>query len=100
MSQTVELKRYSLTSENIATLAKSLRKSSSLTKNIERVKAIVDDVRQRGDAALVEYAKKFDNIEIEPSEFKVKANEITKAYSEVSDEEVRALKNLKKRVAK
>jgi len=100
MSQTVELKRYPLTSENIATLAKSLRKSSSLTKNIERVKAIVDDVRQRGDAALVEYAKKFDNIDIEPSEFRVKTNEIKRAYSKVSDEEVRALKNLKKRVAK
>ena len=100
MSQAVNLKRYPLTSENIATLAKSLRKSSSLTKNIERVKAIVDDVRQRGDAALVEYAKKFDNIDIEPSEFRVKTNEIKRAYSKVSDEEVRALKNLKKRVAK
>ncbi|HEY4673686.1 MAG TPA: histidinol dehydrogenase, partial [Nitrososphaerales archaeon] len=100
MSQTVELKRYSLTSENVSTLAKSLRKSSSLTRNIERVKAIVDDVRQRGDAALVEYAKKFDNIDIEPSEFRVKTNEIKRAYSKVSDEEVRALKNLKKRVAK
>ncbi|MCS4539003.1 MAG: histidinol dehydrogenase, partial [Thaumarchaeota archaeon] len=100
MSQAVNLKRYSLTSENVATLAKSLRKSSSLTKNIERVKAIVDDVRQRGDAALVEYAKKFDNIDIEPSEFRVKTNEIKRAYSKVSNEEVRALKNLKKRVAK
>ena len=100
MSQTIELKRYALTSKNIATLAKSLRKSSSLTKNIERVKAIVDDVRQRGDAALVEYAKKFDNIDIEPSEFRVKTNEIKRAYSKVSNEEVRALKNLKKRVAK
>jgi len=100
MSQAVELKRYSLTSDNITTLAKSLRKSSSLTKNIERVKAIVDDVRQRGDTALVEYAKKFDNIDIEPNEFRVEKSEIKRAYSKVSYGEVRALKNLKKRVAK
>ncbi len=100
MSQAVELKRYSLTADNITTLAKSLRKSSSLTKNIERVKAIVDDVRQRGDIALVEYAKKFDNIDIESNEFRVAKSDIKRAYSKVSYGEIRALKNLKKRVAK
>jgi len=57
-------------------------------------------VRQSGDTALVEYAKKFDGINIEPSEFRVRVDEVKRAYSKVSDEEVRALKNLKKRVAK
>jgi histidinol dehydrogenase len=100
MNQRTELKRYTLTSQNTATLAKSLRKSSSLNKNIERVKAIVDDVRHGGDIALVEYAKKFDNVYIEPNGLKVEADEIKKAYSKVSAAEVRALKNLEKRVAK
>lgn len=94
------LKRYSINSKNSATLAKSLRKTFSLTKNIERVKTIVNDVKQRGDIALVEYAKKFDGIDVKPSEFRVKESEIQKAYSKVSEVEIRALKNLKKRITR
>lgn len=92
------IKKYTLTKSNITSLTKSLRKSSSLTKNIEIVKEIVDDVKLRGDVALIEYAKKFDNIAIKPNELRVKDSEIKRAYSKVSKEEVRALKNLKSRV--
>lgn len=94
------IKRYTLTEENIATLTKSLRKSSLLTQNIDKVKAIVDGVRQKRDSALIEYAKKFDGINMGPEELRVKDSKIENAYSQVSKEEIRALKNLKSRIEK
>ena len=39
------------------------RNNSRLDSAIETVKPIIDDVRLRGDAALFEYAKKFDDLD-------------------------------------
>jgi histidinol dehydrogenase len=37
----------------------------------ERVRAIIDDVRLRGDDALVELTERFDRVQLKPSEFRV-----------------------------
>ena len=42
---------------------------------VARVAAIVDEVRRRGDAALVEFTKRFDGVELEPEELRVSDRE-------------------------
>ena len=39
---------------------------------MDQVTAIIDEVRARGDAALVEYAERFDILSLQPSELRVK----------------------------
>jgi len=41
-----------------------------------RVAAIVDEVRRRGDAALVEFTKRFDGVELQPEELRVPAADL------------------------
>ncbi|MCE9581734.1 MAG: histidinol dehydrogenase [Planctomycetes bacterium] len=54
------------------------------------VQRIVDDVRQRGDAALAAYTKQFDKVETES--FRVSAAAINSAESELDGTVVKALK--------
>ena len=49
----------------------------------EKVKAILEDVKQNGDSALKKYSKMFDNAEIETLE--VTEKEIEEAYNRVDD---------------
>ena len=49
----------------------------------ETVARIVDDIRERGDAALFEYTEKFDHISLTPDTVKVTEQEIEEAYREV-----------------
>jgi histidinol dehydrogenase len=41
---------------------------------------ILRDVAARGDPAVAEYTKKFDGVELEPSQFRIEANELSKAH--------------------
>jgi histidinol dehydrogenase len=52
----------------------------------DRVAAILAAVRDRGDAALVEFAKRFDNVDLQPSEMLVKASEIEQARCQLEPE--------------
>jgi histidinol dehydrogenase len=45
----------------------------------QRAKAIVDDVRQRGDLALTELTQRFDGVALAPSQFAVTADELEEA---------------------
>uniref|UniRef100_UPI003F4B2BDA histidinol dehydrogenase n=1 Tax=Brachyspira catarrhinii TaxID=2528966 RepID=UPI003F4B2BDA len=56
----------------------------------EKVKAILEDVKQNGDNALKKYAKMFDNAEIETLE--VTEKEIEEAYNRVDDKFKETLK--------
>lgn len=63
-----------------------------LTSNAESaVKAIIADVRERGDAALKEYAKKFDGFVGES--FAVTQTEIEEAVNSLAPEYIKTLKN-------
>lgn len=58
----------------------------------ERVaREVVDDVRLRGDAALVEYAAKWDRVTIPPDDLRVEPNVILKARNLVRPELLEAL---------
>jgi len=63
-----------------------------------RVKAIVEQVKDKGNNALVEFALKFDKAELTLRTLKVKSEEIKEAYNRASLEQVSALKFMKEKV--
>lgn len=58
----------------------------------EAVSAILADVRARGDAAVCDYAAKFDGARLQPAEFRVPLAELRNAAKRLPREEWRALK--------
>ena len=48
-----------------------------------RVREIVEEVRARGDEALIEYTRRFDGIELRKNEIRVSGREVREAYRKV-----------------
>lgn len=64
------------------------------------VKAIIDDVRTRGDAALADYSQKFDGLDFATTPMRVTSAEIDAAEASVSPEVLDALKLAASRIEK
>ncbi len=47
------------------------------------VKNILDNIKHRGDAAIIEYAKEFDSAHLEVTDFRISETEVSEAYSKV-----------------
>lgn len=62
------------------------------------VKGIVNDVRKRGDQALVEYTERFDRVKLGESELKVGWQELRRAYGEIPEALRSALKRSSERI--
>ena len=58
---------------------------------LDNTQAIVNDVRERGDAAVAEYTERFDGVSLKPSEFEIGPDEIQAAFDELSPELRKAL---------
>jgi histidinol dehydrogenase len=58
----------------------------------ETVRNILQDVRERGDSAVLEYTHRFDRHEMTLDELRVTADEIKQAYAQVKPEQIDALK--------
>lgn len=58
----------------------------------ETVRNILQDVRERGDSAVLEYTHRFDRHEIPLDELRVTAAEIKQAYTQVEQKQIDALK--------
>ena len=56
------------------------------------VTSIIDDVRARGDRALVDYAARFDKIEMGPSELRISEDQLRRFAERVDERIVRALR--------
>ena len=63
------------------------------------VKEIINSVRKRGDAALIEFTEKFDKTKLNPKDLRVTSEEIKAAYKAVSKEQVSALKLMKEKLS-
>ncbi|GIU70786.1 MAG: histidinol dehydrogenase [Candidatus Nitrosocaldaceae archaeon] len=74
----------------------SIRKNIIKEDHIMIVKEIIDNVRRYGDQALKDYAKRFDNIELD--ELRISKEEIDDAYNHVSKKEIKALEEMIRRV--
>ena len=59
---------------------------------LARVASIVDDVRVRGDEALIEYTRKFDSVEFEPSELRVSEDVLRESAAKVNNATLAALR--------
>ena len=64
----------------------------------QTVRGIVDEVRARGDEALVELSQKFDQIDLVELGIKVRPEEIDKAVSDTEPKIIEALKFAAKRI--
>jgi histidinol dehydrogenase len=64
----------------------------------EQVKTIIEEVKKRGDLALVDYTEKFDGVKLSTNRIKVDKEDAKKAYRTVSREQVSAIKFVKRRV--
>jgi histidinol dehydrogenase len=64
------------------------------------VHAIIDDVRARGDAALVDYSKRFDGIDLAATGIRVTDEEVDKAFAETDRKVIDALKFAAERIEK
>jgi histidinol dehydrogenase len=63
------------------------------------VKAIISQVKENGDKALIELTEKFDKAKLTTKTLKVKAEEIKEAYKKTSRKQVAALKFMQEKVS-
>ena len=59
---------------------------------MSRVTAIIDDVRLRGDEALIEYSAQFDNVKLEPSQLRISEDQLRESASHTDERVVEALR--------
>ncbi|WP_343560068.1 histidinol dehydrogenase [Kiloniella sp. b19] len=74
------------------------KRESSVDVN-EAVEAILTQVREQGDAALIELSKKFDRIDLTPQTLRITAEEIDRAVAECREEDLAALRLAAERIA-
>jgi len=86
-----------ITIRNIDSTLESLRPKPNKELK-QRVLSIISNVQSRGDDALREYERKFSKVNLRS--FKVSKAEIKTAYSQVSQEEIKAIKIAKNRLEK
>ncbi len=65
---------------------------------MQKVKEIVKDVKENGDDAIAKYCKKFDNVDLKPSEFKVSEEEIKDAYNNIDKNLLKAIKRANRNI--
>ncbi len=66
---------------------------------VERsVQAILKGVKAKGDEAVIEYTKRFDGMDLSPSQLRVSRKEIEEAYEKVPMEDLDALKLAAERI--
>ena len=77
------MKITKVTEDAVATLLDDLLKRSpnNYTGYADKVQAIIDDVRERGDEALFEMTKRFDGAELNADNIRVTQAEIDEAYT-------------------
>ena len=65
----------------------------------DEVKAIICQVKENGDYALIELAEKFDKAKLTHKTLKVRSEEIKEAYTKATHDQVSALKFMKEKVS-
>ncbi|MEM0337608.1 MAG: histidinol dehydrogenase [Candidatus Caldarchaeum sp.] len=92
---------YRVNANNVAEVAAeivSVRKS--FDHYVEVVRRVVEDVRARGDEALIEYVKKFDSPAIDMERLRVPVEKLADAYARLDDATKKALKKSSENIAR
>lgn len=58
----------------------------------EKVKKIIEDVRENGDDAIIKYTKEFDKVKLIPKQLKVADREVNVAYQDIDPKFISSLK--------
>ena len=78
-------------------VASGLRTKTAISEeDVSKVRAIMNDVMNNGDKALIDYTLNFDGVKLDS--IRVSGKEIENAYKVVSKEQIRALKEVKRRL--
>jgi len=78
---------------NSKELLKLYNRGFDIKKSVrEKVSNIIEDVRLRGDDALIKYTKRFDNVKMKTRQLKVTAGEINGAYQDMDPSLVSSFK--------
>lgn len=78
------MKKINLKNKNYESEIKKLTERPAFPDEIsESVKNILNEIKLKGDNAVIEYAKKFDNVDIVPEEFRLSNEEILYSISSV-----------------
>ena len=86
----IRILRHDEVGELVARLAmRSVALDSDL---LAQVASIIDDVRARGDEALIEYTRKFDRVELKTSELRVGEDVLRASAAKVDDKTFTALR--------
>ncbi len=81
---------YELATMDVSQRARLLRRAEiQIDELIERVRSIIQEVRQRGDLALIEFTARFDRVQLAPDHLRVSREEIERAY-QILDTSVRS----------
>src|SRR5437868_9064258 len=56
------------------------RAETQIDELIERVRPIVQAIRERGDEALIEFTQRFDHVQLAPQQLRVSREEIEQAH--------------------
>jgi histidinol dehydrogenase len=64
----------------------------------QSVRAILEGIKARGDEALIEYTKRFDGVDLSPSQLRVSREEIEEACKQVPTEDLEALRLASQRI--
>jgi histidinol dehydrogenase len=82
------------------TLSQVLNRGKSDISSIESsVRTIVNDVRERGDKALLRYTEKFDKVRLPASKLKVEERKIKGAYKKLKQGQITALRKAADNIA-
>ena len=60
----------------------------------EKVRRIIDDVRNEGDKAVLRYAKRFDKVKFTPKDLRVSINEINGSFQNIDTAFIASLKSI------
>lgn len=82
-----------------AELERILKRSRLAVDSVKpQVQKIIEDVRNRGDAALIDYTTRFDGVTLKPEQLFVTKKEVLAAYAPTRKEIVSALKRAAKNI--
>ena len=88
------MKIYKYTDNDFDSIVEALvnRANGNFLSHDETVRSILEDVRQKGDTALLEYTHRFDRHELPLEDLCVTPEEFAEAYDKVKPEQIDALK--------
>ena len=73
---------YELSTMNASQRLRLLRRAElQIDELTERVRPIIQAVRERGDEALIEFTARFDHVQLSPDRLRVEQDEIDKAHT-------------------